>query len=313
MSLVLLNPSCLHGEPGDPPEYVSNAPVTCARCSVELDAEDDSVHKAVVQVEFGRLLSRPRYEQVCADCIACCPCCGEYMDAASAETLGPEVSVRLWEHDGRREVHHALCAADWLLSCWNDEPGLFESARASREEIVAIVAGAFPAAASRVATLAVLDSPTGLPIPAGLANADHSIASTSLAIPSSLAASANSTDPAIVSKSRNSLATQLLDLSLSTLDQPQGDAMTHDEQTPMAELAGIGRLRGYIDRIARFVSGENRSFGFVVAEDGKEYFLHRRSVRPVSEFREGVRLEFSVTDAMKPGQKQIAVRVEVVG
>ncbi len=36
-----VNPMCFQGDPGDPPEYVSDCAEECENCSEEIDLDDD--------------------------------------------------------------------------------------------------------------------------------------------------------------------------------------------------------------------------------------------------------------------------------
>ena len=144
MSLYLTNPISMTGERGNPPEYKSDNPAHCSRCSVEIDRDDETLHDVITLVRNGRRVPlRQAFESVCNACMERCVCCGQDLDAVHTALYGPAVSVRLWESDGRRKPHHASCAADWLLGDWCDEIGIFESAPASREKIAEIVAEAF--------------------------------------------------------------------------------------------------------------------------------------------------------------------------
>jgi CspA family cold shock protein len=52
----------------------------------------------------------------------------------------------------------------------------------------------------------------------------------------------------------------------------------------------------------------DRGFGFITAEDGKEYFFHRSSIESFDSLRGNERVEFDVEDSPK-GPRAASVRV----
>lgn len=112
MSYQCTNPWVYSGQPGNPPEFRSTAPVTCACCAAEMDADEDSFH-----LVFG--------ETVCRGCVNSCHLCGEWLDDATFPwTLrnnrfaGGPISIRFRDYlaDGKRSKPHCpVCAANWLL------------------------------------------------------------------------------------------------------------------------------------------------------------------------------------------------------
>ena len=115
MSYVCTNDWVYTGDPGNPPEFRSTSPISCARCCAELDADDDDFHEV-----YG--------ETVCGGCIESCSICGEWLDDATfpwkldakdrRKFIGGPIAVRFraWENDGKLSAPHCpVCAGNWLL------------------------------------------------------------------------------------------------------------------------------------------------------------------------------------------------------
>lgn len=82
------------------------------------------------------------------------------------------------------------------------------------------------------------------------------------------------------------------------------------------QIAGVTshRIRGHIDRIARFAdTGELRNFGFIRTEAGEDVFLHKRKIEPASAFKKGTLLEFETVPPSEGKQFPVAVKVKVLG
>lgn len=145
MSLYLTNPISMTGERGLAPEYESDNPCKCSRCSDVIDRDDEILHEVPILVRNGRRVPpHQTVERICETCMERCEGCLEDLDADSAELRGPAVSLRFDESDGHRKPYHAWCGASYLLGSWlwPDEPEHFDAEMASREQIAEMVAAA---------------------------------------------------------------------------------------------------------------------------------------------------------------------------
>jgi hypothetical protein len=102
MSIRCVNPECFYGDPGDPPEYVSDNGRECTGCMAFVDLDDEDYTETVD--EHGRAGIR------CAECRERCQgVCGEYVvDYAQAVRLRCPVT-------GKLELY---CSGDCAATEW---------------------------------------------------------------------------------------------------------------------------------------------------------------------------------------------------
>lgn len=105
MANICTNPHVYQGDPGNPPEFISDNPIECSVCRVEFDADEYEFRWHTVNGKG-----------VCGDCIETCDHCGQWLDD---EAFPKVVTIRFreWFNNGKLSLPHCpQCAGNFMIS-----------------------------------------------------------------------------------------------------------------------------------------------------------------------------------------------------